>query len=62
MTPNIKVYTRVSPQNKAYIVKSLKKTIASKKKNLSKFKQLFEVEVDKVGMIGDGANDLLAIK
>jgi len=40
----------------------LKKTISAKKKKLSKFKQLFEVEVDKVGMIGDGANDLLAIK
>ena len=62
LTPNIKVYTRISPQNKAFIVKALKQVIAKKRRKMTKLQQLFEVQVDKIGMIGDGANDLLAIK
>ena len=62
LTSNIKVYSRISPENKALIVRTLKRTILKAREELPKWKQLMEVEMDKVGMVGDGANDLLAIK
>ena len=55
----IKVFARITPENKALIVR--------------KHKELYQLELDrsgkffgdcgfKVGMVGDGANDLIAIK
>ena len=40
----------------------MKNTIVKARKELPAFQRIMSVEMDKVGMVGDGANDLLAIK
>ena len=62
MPPYIKVYSRISPENKALIVRTLKEEITAAREALPTMQKIMGVEVDKVGMVGDGANDLLAIR
>lgn len=58
----IKVFARITPENKALIVRKHKE-LFQKEREASNWKdQLFGDCRFKVGMVGDGANDLIAIK
>lgn len=58
----VKVFARISPENKALIVRRHKEMIAAGIKARSFWKRIFGECSVKVGMVGDGANDLIAIK
>lgn len=58
----MKVFARITPENKALIVRKHKEMIAAKIKRRSAWKRVFGECSLKVGMVGDGANDLIAIK
>lgn len=62
LSPSIRVYSRISPENKALIVRKLREEIASNHQQLKWLDKVCSNEEEKVGMVGDGANDLLAIK
>lgn len=56
------MFARIIPENKALIVRKHKEMISAKMKARSFWKRIFGECSLKVGMIGDGANDLVAIK
>lgn len=58
----VKVFARITPENKALIVRRHKEMIAARMKERTYWKKLFGECSLKVGMVGDGANDLIAIK
>jgi magnesium-transporting ATPase (P-type) len=58
----VKVFARISPENKALIVRRHREMIAAKMKARPFWKRIFGECSVKVGMVGDGANDLIAIK
>lgn len=59
---NIKLFARISPENKAVIIKKFKNLISDEFKKQHKLKRIFGELKRKVGMCGDGANDLMAIR
>lgn len=56
------MFARISPENKALIVRRHKEVYDSWRKKGSFRERLFRDCGYKVGMVGDGANDLIAIK
>jgi P-type E1-E2 ATPase len=58
----VKVFARISPENKALIVRRHREMIAARMKARPFWKRIFGECSVKVGMVGDGANDLIAIK
>lgn len=58
----VKVFARITPENKALIVRRHKEMIAARMKERTYWKGVFGECSIKVGMVGDGANDLIAIK
>ncbi len=58
----MKVFARITPENKALIVRKHKEAIASKINSRTFCGSIFGETSLKVGMVGDGANDLIAIK
>lgn len=58
----VKVFARITPENKALIVRRHKEMIAASMKARPYWKRVFGECSLKVGMVGDGANDLIAIK
>ena len=62
--PNtITVFARIPPEFKATIIKRLKTKIADKlEATQNSFSKLLKIDRLKVGMCGDGANDLLALR
>ena len=59
---SIKVFARISSENKAYIIKKFKNKISEERKAQGRLKRFFGDTKHKVGMAGDGANDLMAIR
>ena len=59
---SIRVFARISSENKAYIIKKFKTKIDEERKKLTRTQRFFGDTKHKVGMAGDGANDLMAIK
>jgi magnesium-transporting ATPase (P-type) len=60
--PRVRVFARVTPESKALIVRRHKEMITAKMKARSLRQRIFGESSLKVGMVGDGANDLIAIK
>lgn len=58
----MKVFARITPENKALIVRKHKDFIRDKIKSRSFWRGIFGEPSLKIGMVGDGANDLIAIK
>jgi cation-transporting ATPase 13A3/4/5 len=58
----VKVFARTSPENKALIVRKHKEKIQLEQSKLTFKERAFKECSYKVGMVGDGANDLIAIK
>ena len=58
----IKVFARVSPENKTQIVRELKEREEEEYEQRSRLEMWFGGERRRVCMVGDGANDLMAIK
>jgi cation-transporting P-type ATPase 13A2 len=56
------VFARISPENKALIIRKHKELYEMKQKGLSFWQRLTGECGLRVGMVGDGANDLIAIK
>lgn len=56
------VFARATPEMKAVIVRKEKKKIESEYRSRSWRSRMFGGRIRKVGMIGDGANDLMAIR
>ena len=56
------MFARITPESKALIVRRNKEIINAKMKTRSFAQQIFGESSLKVGMVGDGANDLIAIK
>ena len=57
----IKIFARISPESKALIIKSIKKGFNEEFSNRSRILKIFGPSKSRVGMTGDGANDLIAI-
>ena len=58
----ISIFARVPPENKAIIVKRLKQQFIDEQADKNSCQKLLSMDRPKVGMCGDGANDLLALK
>lgn len=56
------MFARISPENKALIIRMHKEQYEAERKNRSFWEKMFGECGYKVGMVGDGANDLIAIK
>lgn len=65
-TPKIldtmKIFARISPENKAHIVMKFKEAITTEYDSRPFLQRTFGPLKSKVGMCGDGANDLIAIR
>ena len=59
---NIKLFARISPQNKALIIRKFKELSHIQFQKRSLLSRIFGDLRSKVGMCGDGANDLMAIR
>ena len=59
---SVKVFARITPENKALIVKKHKEIYTEEVSNRSVAQKIFGDCGFKVGIVGDGANDLIAIK
>jgi soluble P-type ATPase len=59
---SILIFARATPEAKMKIVAMEKEKIARRFKKQSFLKRLAGRMIPKVGMVGDGANDLMAIK
>ena len=57
ISSHIMVFARISPENKAVVVRSLRDQLRGDRE-----RGVLEREPGRVGMMGDGANDLLAIR
>lgn len=62
IVPYAKVFARISPENKAKIIALHQQTISHEFDSRSATQQLFGPAPAKVAMVGDGANDILAIR
>lgn len=62
LVPSVKLFARISPENKALIVKRFKTQYEASFELLSCYEKIFGPQRWKVGMCGDGANDLMAIR
>ena len=62
LTEKMKLFARISPENKAMVVRMFKDTLSQDFQKQSCGSRFFGAEKKKVGMCGDGANDLIAIR
>lgn len=62
LSDQVKVFARVSPENKALIVKKHRERELAVLEGRRGLQRIFGDCSFKVGMVGDGANDLIAIK
>ena len=62
MNQKVKVFARISPENKALIVKKHKEKEQQEVNQRKGWRKVFGDCSYKVAMVGDGANDLIAIK
>jgi len=62
LTSKVKLFARISPENKADIVKRFIKQEQEDFEKKTKREKLFGRARWRVGMCGDGANDLMAIR
>lgn len=62
LSNKIQLFARISPENKAYVVRKYKEQIDEAFNRQSCWQKLYRESKDKVGMCGDGANDLMAIR
>lgn len=58
----VKVFARVTPENKALVVSRHREEIAHEMSSRSVAGRWLGECSERVGMVGDGANDLIAIK
>lgn len=62
MIPQIKVFARISPENKAKIIRLYKQQFRDRQDQQGLWHKITGKPVERVGMAGDGANDLIALK
>lgn len=58
----MKIFARISPENKALVVQKFREKLLEEYESRSLFSRTFGPLKPQIGMCGDGANDLMAIK
>lgn len=56
------IFARITPESKALVISMIKKNKEHERAGKSKWELMFGRTIEKVAMVGDGANDIMAIK